>query len=395
MVASQEPIWAPLAERASLLFGTPCYVVRWKPVAQVAAALEARFSPLRLRQWLSFKTHPVRPLARAWIAAGRGVEVVSEYEFVALRELQCPADQLLVNGVAKHTWLGRHQVFGLRVHFDSIREIRELLPQAVRDRWRVGLRCRVPSECDSPGSSFGGQFGLVDDELAEAHQRLQAAGVRVDGLHFHLGPGARQPGAYRDSVEYIVARCARHGIAPRYIDCGGGLEAGAAGEAALDDLVEAAGAAAMRCPFDEVWTENGRFLTATSTALVVRVIDAKVRDECRYLICDGGRTNQALAADHGLHPMLLLPPRPGPDILTTVTGATCMTDDRLGRLMLPAGVVPGDLVVWLSAGAYHLPWETRFSQGLCAVVWCDETDTMSLARRRETVEEWGRSWTCS
>ena len=389
------PVWAALAERASLLFGTPSYLVRWEPVAQQAAALEARFSPLRLRQWLSFKTHPVGPLAQAWIASGRGVEVVSEYEFVALRELECPADQLLVNGVAKHTWLGRHRVIGIQVHFDSIREIQELLPQAVRDRWRVGLRCHVPAECDTPGSSFGGQFGLADDELAEAHQRLDAAGLRVEGLHFHLGPGAREPGAYRDSVEYLVACCARHGIAPRYIDCGGGLEPGTAGQGALDELVEAVAAAAMECPFEEVWTEHGRFMTASSTALVVRVIDAKGRDECRYLICDGGRTNQALAADHGLHPMLLVPPRPGPDILTTITGATCMTDDRLGRLMLPAAVTPGDLIVWMGAGAYHLPWETRFSQGSCAVVWCDETGTMSLARRRETVDEWGRLWTRS
>lgn len=391
--ASQELVWASLAERASQLFGTPCYVVRWTPVAALAARLEARFSPLPLRQWLSFKTHPVPPLARAWIAAGRGVEVVSEYEYATVRDLQCPVDQLLVNGVAKHTWLGRHQVPGLRVHFDSVREVRELLPQAVRDRWRVGLRCHVPSECDGPGSTFGGQFGLADDELGEAHQLLQMAGVRVEGLHFHLGPGAAQRGAYRQAVDYIVACCERHGIVPRYIDCGGGLEPSEAGEAALDELVEAVDAAAMRLPFEEVWSENGRFITSTSTALVVRVIDAKVRDECRYVICDGGRTNQALAADHGLHPMLLLPPRSGPDVLTTVTGPTCMTDDRLGRVMLPERLAPGDHVVWLNAGAYHLPWETRFSQGLCAVVWCDEADAMTLARQRETVEEWARLWT--
>ena len=72
-----------------------------------------------------------------------------------------------------------------------------------------------------------------------------------------------------------------------------------------------------------------------------------------------------------------------------------MTDDRLGALPLPDSVAPGDLIVWLDAGAYHLPWETRFSHGLCAVVWADPADALSLARARETPEQWSYLWTAS
>ncbi len=74
--------------------------------------------------------------------------------------------------------------------------------------------------------------------------------------------------------------------------------------------------------------------------------------------------------------------------LTTICGPTCMTDDILGRMPLPADITVGDVLVWSDAGAYHLPWETRFSHGLCAVVWCDENETTSLARRRERPEHW-------
>ena len=42
---------------------------------------------------------------------------------------------------------------------------------------------------------------------------------------------------------------------------------------------------------EEVWLENGRFITDASTALAVRVLDVKQREDSRYLICDGGRTN--------------------------------------------------------------------------------------------------------
>ena len=183
---------------------------------------------------------------------------------------------------------------------------------------------------------------------------------------------------------------------PAYIDCGGGIEPNLNSDRALDDLVSAAAWAKTHLPgLSEVWIENGKYLTRSSAALLVRVLDVKVRNECRYLICDGGRTNHALDADNGLHPLITCPERAGHPVLTTVCGPTCMTDDRLGRLLLPDTIAPGDLIVWLDAGAYYLPWETRFSHGLCAVVWADPSDTLSLARARETPETWSYSWTAS
>jgi diaminopimelate decarboxylase len=143
---------------------------------------------------------------------------------------------------------------------------------------------------------------------------------------------------------------------------------------------------------EAIWLENGRFVTETSTALAVRVLEVKERDDCRYLICDGGRTNHALAADHGVHRLLLLPPRHGPPILTAICGPTCMTDDLLARIDLPRDVGAGDVIAWMDAGAYHLPWETRFSQPLCAVAWSEGPGHLARARERERPEAWAAAW---
>jgi diaminopimelate decarboxylase len=219
---------------------------------------------------------------------------------------------------------------------------------------------------------------------------VAAFGLAVEGVHFHLGFGARHANAYTESVQYVCDLCTRQGLTPSYIDCGGGLEPG--NDSALADFQNAVRYARTIFPAAATWAEHGRYLTHSSTALVCGVVDVKNRNDCRYLICDGGRTNHALAADAGMHPLLALPQRHGRLVLTTITGATCMTDDRLGRVVLPNDVGPGDVIVWFNAGAYHLPWETRFSHGVCAVVWCDSNDEMSLARSRETPDEWGRLW---
>jgi diaminopimelate decarboxylase len=387
--------WREVIAAAAARYGTPCYVTRWRPVARALASV-ARLGTagVRVRPWLSFKTHPVVPLLRQCLESDCGVEVVSECEFVTALTAGADADRLLVNGVAKHAWLPRYHVEGLRLHFDSISELRALLAQAQAERWRVGVRCHAPDECDARDASFGGQFGMTEDEAVAGLTILRAAGVDVQGLHVHLGSAAGTPGAYRRAVDHLHRICRRAAFHPRYLDCGGGLPTRAPLAAGawrgLEDAVHAAAAAFPE--LDEVWLENGRFVTERAAALVVRVLDAKEREDSRYLICDGGRTNQALAADHGPHPMLIFPARTGRPRLTTVCGPTCMTDDTLARLRLPADVAPGDLIAWMDAGAYHLPWETRFSHGQCAVVWCDPGERLLLARRRETPDAWAQAW---
>jgi diaminopimelate decarboxylase len=396
--AFDEQGWRRVIARAAEQFGTPCYVARWEPVARAAGRLDRLGSAgIPVQSWLSFKTHPLPPLVRTWIASGGGVEVVSEVELAAACRDGASRDTLLVNGVAKHAWLRRRSMPHLRVHFDSLREIDELLDVAVGDRWRVGVRCHAPGERDARDARFGGQFGMTAAEAIDALGRLTAAGARVESMHFHLGQHAQSRDAYVEGVERLARVCQRARFEPRFIDLGGGLPSPPDAEPMLEGLVAAIAAARdwFGASLEAVWLENGRFLTEASTALAVRVLDVKERDDCRYLICDGGRTNQALAADNGPHRLLVLPPRHGSPMLTAICGPTCMTDDLLARLDLPRDVGVGDVIAWMDAGAYHLPWETRFSQPLCAVAWSEGAAHLVRVRERERPEAWLAAWSAA
>ena len=383
--------WREAAARAVARYDTPCYITRAQPINQALTVLE-RGHQVVVRSWLSVKTHPLAALLTWWVRAGRGVEVVSEAELVAARQLGCPADRLLVNGVAKHRWLWQHPIPGLRVHFDSPAEVEALLPLAVRCGWRVGIRLHAPDERDARDDRFGGQFGMTATEGVSAARRLRGAGANLESVHFHLGQRPQALGAYSRAVAHVASVCRTAEFSPRFLDCGGGLPAFPDANATLDGLRDAVEAArlAFSPQLEEVWVEQGRFLLEHASVLAVSVLDVKERPECRYLICDGGRTNHALAADKGAHDILTLPERSGAPRLTTICGPTCMTDDVLGRVELPDDIGEGDVLLWMRAGAYHLPWETRFSQGLCAVAWCNDRDEMSLARKREGPEEWMR-----
>src|SRR3954454_326411 len=99
--------WKSRVVEAVAEVGTPSYISAWAPVQCAVDRLASIEAPVPIRSWLSFKTHPLPSLAQSWLATGAGVEVFSEHELATVLSLGCPADQMLINGVAKHRWLVR------------------------------------------------------------------------------------------------------------------------------------------------------------------------------------------------------------------------------------------------------------------------------------------------
>ena len=364
--------------------GTPFYLFSAEPVAEALAGLEALDFGLPAVHWFSTKTQPLPSLLRWWRAQGRPAEVVSEFEFRLVREAGFDVDNILVNGPAKHRWLPLVSVRGLRVNFDSTRELDELLPLAKRDCWRVGLRLCTAEEFDPESPQFPTQFGFTPEEALVAARRLKRAGLTVETLHFHLRTNVAEAGCYTRALDEVAAFAIAAGLTPRYLDLGGGMpprHALSRGGKRLDagfspeKFALAVRQAVKRFPgVEQVWLENGRFVTAGSGVLVVRVLDVKTRRGLRQLICDGGRTMNSLVSVWEQHQLLPLALRRGPEVLTAVHGPTCMAFDQLARKPLPASIRADDCLLWFDAGAYHLSWETRFSHGLSEVWWHEGKD---------------------
>lgn len=351
--------------------------------------------------WMSVKTQPLPAFVRWWVREGRPVEVVSELELEIALRCGCPPHRILVNGPAKHRWLHRHALHGLAVNFDSVAEVDALSRLAARCRWRCGMRVNTRGEFDPESPSIPTQFGLGPSALREAVRRARRAGLRPEILHFHLRTQLPDAGIIDDAIAHALAMARDAGVVPTVLDIGGGLPAPcvrrAGGERADAEFSTTALRGILKrhltaCPsIRELWLENGRRLLAGTGVLVVRVLDVKEQRGMRHLICDGGRTLHAMVATWEEHNLMLFPARSGPATPTTVVGPTCMAFDKLARRPLPRSVRVGDAVAWMDAGAYHLPWETRFSHGLPAVWWHDG-GFARLVRPPETPDQWWCQW---
>jgi len=394
--------WKTIVRKVISEYGTPCYISAWNPIESALNELKVLDGILPVKHWLSFKTHPLAPLVRKWGCLGYGVEVVSEYEFLATLAENISPELILVNGVAKHSWLTKYNVSGIRVHFDSLLEVEKLIEQARRCNWRVGLRCHVSEEYDPDEPIHGGQFGMLAEEMRDALGTLRSRNITPESVHFHLRTNVESPDCYARAIAELSDICTRIGFSPKYVDCGGGLPVRMdqfvvpAPEPNLPWLLnfrDVLNTIPNKFPHaEQIWLENGQFVTARSSVLVVSVLDIKERPDSRYLICDGGRTNHALVSDWEVHNIFSRPQRTGRPRATTVCGPTCMAFDRLLRADLPEDIGIGDNIIWMNAGAYHIPWETRFSHGLAKVVWCNEDGSIFVARRAEEFLHWWGQW---
>lgn len=327
--------------------------------------------------------------------------MVSEFELcAALAEGYAP-ENILVNGPAKHHWLQQFDVRELSVNFDSRAELDALLPLAKKLNWRLGIRILTSEEFDPESPQFPTQFGFAPEEAVAALKKLLRTKVRIETVQFHLRSNLPSAQIFERAIAEVATICAAAKFKPLHLDIGGGVpvpqiltRSGKVldGQFGLNAFAQMLRQSAKLFPgLRELWLENGRFVSASSGGLVVKILDVKERRGLRQLICNGGRTMNAMMATWEQHALIPLSERRGAKVLTTVCGPTCMAFDQLVRIPLPRSLRAGDHLIWLDAGAYHLPWEIRFSHGHAAVYWHDESG-LRLARERQSFENLWSQW---
>jgi diaminopimelate decarboxylase len=106
--------------------GTPFYFFNADAIVARAVQLMEAFGATKPRALLSVKTTPCRDLIRLWNQFGWAVEVISEFELLAVLREGIPAERIVVNGVGKVQWLEQRELRRINVNFDSLYEVESL-----------------------------------------------------------------------------------------------------------------------------------------------------------------------------------------------------------------------------------------------------------------------------
>ena len=385
------PAIAEALRAAARRFGTPAYVTDVPTIDAAAASLAAAFPDPWIRLY-SVKANDVAAVIRVVAAApgGPGANVVSRGEWAAAAAAGLPNERITLEGVGKTD-------ADLRAAVKAAREGRPLLWVAVESPDELAVLARIarglagappldvlvrlnpdvaPETHDALAVGRGAsKFGLTETELTEAVDGFAASpGLRLRGIHLHIGSQLGAVDAWRDGVRRALALVAllRGGLDDfDTLDVGGGFPVPPFGDPApgperfareLPPLLDAI--PADRRP-RRLAIEPGRYLVAGAGWLVARVLHVRARAS-RQVVLDAGMTELIRPALYGArHEVVALTslgapidhgarlPGPGANDadLADVHGPICESTDALGEHLLPP-LRRGDVVAIREAGAY-------------------------------------------
>lgn len=390
--------WFEIIKRAINEYQTPFYLFDEKAICDSIDSLKIlENNQLQIDNWFSFKTNPVKQFLVTILKYGLGIEIVSEYEFLAAINLVENPSKIVINGVNKQCWLKKYPYKNLKVNFDSLLEVEELISTAKANSWSIGLRFHPQTEVDPDNQNYTTQFGMTSDEIQEAKKIIRKNNCLIETIHFHIGTQIKEPVLYEAAINETINVCLENEIFPKYFSCGGGFPIHYNNYShdilflkkinkyihSIQDKLNTV---------ERIWFENGRFISGKSAVLVVRINGIKHRNGMRFLICDGGRTNHAFVSEWEKHSYSIYPVKNTQSTIpTTVCGPTCMSYDHFIRDNIPDNIQIGDYFIWEDAGAYHIPWETRFSNGVAKVLWHYDGD-FRVIREREPFNRWWSQW---
>ncbi len=322
-------------------------------------------------------------LARRLIATPLHIDVCSLGELRTVEAAGVTAERITVHGCGKSDEL-LQAVAAARagtIVVDGIDELARLAalstvaPVSVVLRVNAGIEAHTHAFVRTAGEDT--KFGLDPTELPEAFARIAGAGsLRLSGLHSHIGSQIYDAAPFVANVEALAtfAAAARSaGLhAKQWILGGGfGVETRPGEPRPLDipalmrAIAKAADAASARANVapPRLGIEPGRALAARAGTSLYRVMAVKREGARRFIVVDGGLADNPRPSlyDAYHHPMLAWSQARAANAQATVCGRSC-ENDVLVEAQLPADIVPGDLLVLTTTGAYTYSMASNYNR---------------------------------
>jgi len=308
---------------------------------------------------------------------GAGADTVSEGEIRRALAAGVPADRIVFSGVGKtaHELAFALDVGVGEINVESEPEL-DLLAAVAADRGvRPAIAIRV-----NPNVGAGGHHkiatGKAEDKfgvsIAEAERLYAKAAatpsLRIVGLACHIGSQISDLGPMEEAfglMRGLVERLRGEGLAVERLDLGGGLGVpyfhqpdppSPADYAAMVD--RAAGGLGLTLAF-----EPGRAIAANAGVLLARVIHIHARpDGRRFLVLDAAMNDLIRPAMYdAYHDIRPVRPRTGAALTYDVVGPVCETGDTFTRERPLPPLEAGDLVAFMSAGAYGATMSSEYN----------------------------------
>ena len=385
------------ARRLAERFGTPLYVYSGPVLRNRCRALTRAFPGVGLRYAMKANSNP--SLLRVVRSMGLGVDTVSPWEVQLALEVGFRKSEMIYSGSnpSDDDLRAVHRA-GVLLNLDSISALRRygrMFPGS-RVSLRVNLEVGGGHHPHVVTAGPSSKFGMAAEDIPEARAVAARFGVRIVGLHQHIGSGIFDPALFLEAFEPLLALSA---ALPdlETIDAGGGFGVPYHPDEAPLDLA-ALGAAVIgrfralqqgrKKPLRLV-LEPGRYVVAEAGALLTQVTTLKRTRDRVFIGVDSGMHHLIRPALYqSYHPVSMIPERDGAPLRSFIVGPICESGDVLAEERMIPMPEEGDLVVIGTAGAYGYAMASHYNlRARPAEVLLNGSGKVALIRARETFRD--------
>lgn len=362
--------------------GTPFYCYSTATLERHYRVLQQAFAGLDALICYAIKANSNQAVIATLARLGAGMDVVSEGELRRARAAGVPADRIIFAGVGKTreemAYALGEGIHGFNVEsepeLDALSEIAAALGQTARIALRINPDVDAKTHAKISTGKAENKFGIPYGDAPRLYAKAASLpGIKVAGVHMHIGSQITDLKPFRDAftlMRELTVELRRAGHAIEHLDMGGGLgvpyhsgnDIPPSPQAYADVVRETVGDLGLK-----IALEPGRMIVANAGVLVSRVIYAKHGSDKTFTIVDAAMNDlirpTLYEAEHEIWPVAEEAGREAP-IVQDVVGPVCETGDylALNRKLPPYDA--GDLMAFMTAGAYGAAMSSTYNSRL-------------------------------
>ena len=391
--------------------GTPVYVYSSATLERHFQVLRSAFVEAGLKGEdggppliaYAVKANPNLAVLATLARMGAGADTVSEGEIRRALAAGIPPGRIVFSGAGKREEEIRFALeTGIsEINVESEPELRLIARVALSLGRPARLAVRVNPDVAAGGHAkittggAGNKFGVSFSEAERLYAEAAAdPWLQPVGLTCHIGSQisslAPLEAAFRRMRE-LVERLRARGLPVLMLDLGGGLGVPYFNQ---PDPPSPADYAAMVARVTDglgvgLAFEPGRVIAANAGVLLAQVLHIHERPEGRRFVVLDAAMNDLIrpAMYDAYHDIRPVRPRQGPSVIADVVGPVCETGDTFTRDRELPPLESGDLVAFMSAGAYGASMSSEYNSRLMAPEVLVRGRDWAIVRPRPTYEE--------
>ncbi len=386
--------------------GTPFYCYSTATIERHYRVFKESFPQTKTLVAYSIKSNSNLSVIRTLANCGAGADIVSQGELERALAAGVPADKIVFSGVGKTaSEMASALDAGIyQFNVESEPELQLLNEVAVSANRTAPITLRVNPDVDAKthakittGKSEN-KFGVPWNQARRIYRDAdEMPGIRVVGVDVHIGSQITDLTPFKDAFGRAVemARLLRgDGHAIERLDLGGGLgipyrqsnetvpptpsEYGAM----VEDLTKGLDL--------ELIFEPGRMIVGNAGCLISRVLYVKNGSDRNFLILDAAMNDLIRPALYDAHHDIVPIKEPAANATNLpfdVVGPVCETGDTFAKDRYLPDIKPGDLVGFMSAGAYGAVQSSEYNSRPLVPEVLVKGSNMAVVRRRPTLKE--------